>query len=294
MMNVQPPTNRYLLQVLLGMGLLIATLAGCAGKGADNKPEDLEDLFNQQWATNKLWDDGMAEVATYTAQRVIYNKKRTFDYTLITVKEDFNKAYDVKTDRYNRKDLFPVMKVNQFCRIPTDNYPYHFLTSLFFRRENPVYLHKLTSSSQEWCGNTFKAISHAGNRLEYTYNSYWDGEGKGKADLNTDLLFEDQLPYTLRSLKFKEGLAFSADVAGLIQTNKAGAPDIYPAAFRVTAAPAAGRPAWQVTMRLSPEKQNVYWFARDYPHVLVQQQTWDGRRLELKEVNRYAYWQQKW
>ena len=35
-------------------------------------------------------------------------------------------------------DVFPVMKVNQFCRIPTDQYPYHFLTSLFFRRENPT------------------------------------------------------------------------------------------------------------------------------------------------------------
>jgi hypothetical protein len=291
MMDRQPISKRYLPRLVLGLGLLGATLASCASQGGENSPKELEKFFNHDWATHQWWDDGLAEVATYTAERVIYNKKRSFDYTLITVKEDFNKAYDVKTDDYERKDLFPVMKVNQFCRIPTDNYPYHFLTSLFFRRENPVSLYKLTSSSQEWCGNTFKAIVQAGNRLEYAYDSYWDGQGRGKMDLNRDLLIEDQLPYTLRSLKFTEGLVFSAQVAGLIQTNKAGAPEIYPATFRVTGGQAAGRPVWQVSVRFSPEKQNAYWFARDYPHVLVQQQTWDGRSLQLKEVKRYAYWQ---
>lgn len=290
-MKLQMFSQSYLPQLVIGLGLLMATLAGCASQGQEDKPGELEGFFNPNWATQAWWDDGLAEVATYTAERVIYNKKRRFEYTLITVKEDFNKAYDVKTDDYGRKDLFPVMKVNQFCRIPTDNYPYHFLTSLFFRREDPLLLHKLTSSSQEWCGNTFKAIFPVGNRLHYTYDSYWDGQGRGEMDLDRDLLFEDQLPYTLRSLKFKAGLAFPAQVAGTLQTNKAGRPDIYPASFRVSAAQAAGRAVWQVSVLLGPQKQNTYWFARDYPHVLVRQQTWDGRTLELKEVKRYAYWQ---
>jgi hypothetical protein len=291
LMDIRASSRRYLPQLMLGFGLLVAILAGCASQSQDKHPQDLAGFFDQEWASQKLWDDGMAEVATYAAERVIYKKKRSFDYTLITVKEDFNKAYNVKTDHYGRKDLFPVMKVNQFCRIPTDSYPYHFLTSLFFRRENPVLLHKMTSSSQEWCGNTFKAINHAGNRLEYSYDSYWDGQGRGKMDLDPALLFEDQLTYTLRSLKFKDGLAFSAQVAGTFQTNKAGRPDMYSAAFRVSAAQAGGRPVWQVTVLLSPAKQNTYWFAPDYPHVLVRQQTWDGRSLQLKEVKRYAYWQ---
>jgi hypothetical protein len=290
-METIPFSKIFLPQLLFGLGVLLATLAGCASQGQEKIPEELESFFNPNWATHQLWDDGLAEVATYTAERVIYKKNRSFDFTLITVKEDFNKAYDVKTDDYNRKDLFQVMKVNQFCRIATDNYPYHFLTSLFFRRENPVLLHKLTSSSQEWCGNTLKAITHSGKGLEYSYDSYWDGQGRGKMKLDRELLFEDQLPYTLRSLKFKDGLTFPAQVAGTLQTNKAGRPDIFPATFRVSAAQAAGRPVWQVTLRLSPEKQNTYWFARHYPHVLVRQQTWDGRNLHLKEVKRYAYWQ---
>jgi hypothetical protein len=284
--------NGPALELILGLNLLLTGLTSCSGPaGKENDPEKLETLFNHNWASDSLWDDGLAEVATYAAERLIYNKVRTFDYTMITVKEDFNKAYNVKTDDFERNDLFPVIKVNQFCRIPTDNYPYHFMTAMFFRRQNPLYLHKLTSSSQEWCGQTFKDITHAGNRFQYAYNSYWDGQGAGKMDLNKEMLFEDQLPYTLRSLKFEDGLAFSADVVGLMQTNKASQPAIYPATFRVTRDKAAGKQAWRVMVVLKPEMENSYWFAPEYPHILLRQQTWDGRSLQLKAVKRYAYWQ---
>ena len=279
-------------QLLLGISLLWAGLASCSGpSGNRHDPDELESQFNHSWALDTLWDDGLAEVATYAAERVMYNKVRAFDYTMITVKEDFNKAYNVKTDDYERKDLFPVIKVNQFCRVPTDNYPYHFMTAMFFRRQNPLYLNKLTSSSQEWCGQTFKAITRAGNRFQYAYNSYWDGQGAGKMDLDKALLFEDQLPYTLRSLKFRDGLAFPAPVAGLQQTSKASPPVVYPATFRVSRDNTAPRQAWRVQVNLSPGKQNTYWFALEYPHILLRQQTWDGRTLELKKISRYAYWQ---
>ena len=280
------------LTLLWLIGILVG-VTGCTGQ-SQNKPlsEAEKKYFNQAWAQNKLWDDGLAEVATYEAQRVVYNKTRTFEYTLITVKEDFNKAYNVKTDDYQRSDLFPVMKVNQFCRIPTDNYPYHYLTSLFFRRENPVQVHKITSSSQEWCGNTFKAINLSGDNFNYAYNSYWDGQGEGQMELPGNILFEDQLLYTLRSLQFKDGLTFKANVAELIQTSKANKPVVYPAFFRITADNASPQNSlWQVTVKLSKIKENIYWFSKKYPNVLERQQTWDGRNLELKEVKRFAYWQ---
>jgi hypothetical protein len=272
---------------------ILAGVAGCTGQ-SQNKPlsEEEKKYFNQAWAQNKLWDDGLAEVATYEAQRVVYNKTRTFEYTLITVKEDFNKAYNVKTDDYQRSDLFPVMKVNQFCRIPTDNYPYHYLTSLFFRRENPVQVHKITSSSQEWCGNTFKAINLSGDNFNYAYNSYWDGQGEGQMDLPGDILFEDQLPYTLRSLQFKDGLTFKANVAELIQTSKANKPVVYPAVINIiTDNTSPQNSLWQVSVKLAEDKENIYWFSKKYPNVLERQQTWDGRNLQLKEVKRFAYWQ---
>ncbi|RSK50289.1 hypothetical protein [Hymenobacter rigui] len=250
--------------------------------------------FRMQWAMNPLWEDGKAEVATYDAERVIYGEPRRFQYTLITVKEEFNYQYNVKTDNYQRKDVFPVMKVNQFCSIATNNYPYHFLTSLFFRRDQPVQLHKLTTSSQEWCGNTFKAITDDGLQYQQQYNSYWDGQGAGQRALRHDVLFEDALSYTLRSLRFEEQPAFEAPVYELQQTSKAPVPALYKAQVKVEDALTADtkEPAWRVRVALTDQKQNVYWFAKAYPNLLLRQTSWDGRNLWLKDVKRYAYWPQ--
>jgi len=284
---------KYLVQLTGFYLVILGSIGGCANQAESNDElGDTSALFNPKWAENKLWDDGLAEVAIYTAERVIYKKKRSFDYTYITVKEDFNQQYKVKTDNYERDDLFPVMKVNVFCRIPTDNYPYHFLTSLFFKRQDPIKVYKLTSSSQEWCGNTFKGINAKGNKYQLSYNSYWDNEGVGQLQLDSNILFEDQLPYSLRSLKFKDGLTFKLPVAELIQTNKASAPNISQGNFKVNQEKdQAGKPTWKVTLVLAPEKQNYYWFSAEYPYILLRQRTWDGRNLELKEVKRYAYWQ---
>lgn len=248
--------------------------------------------FNQEWAMGKYWDDGLAEVAVYDAERTIYKKKRTFEYTQITVKEEFNQAFNVKTDDYKRTDLFPVMKINQFCSIAADQYPYHYLTSLFFRRDQPVALYKMSSSSQEWCGNTFKSIIDDGVNFEMWYHSYWDGEGDNSRDLRRDIFLEDALPYTLRTLKFEEQPAFKLVVLNLQQTNRAKPPQYYQASLTTTEAPAADAPApaWRVAVALAPDRENVYWFAKTYPNVLLRQTTWDGRSLRLKSTRRYAYW----
>ncbi|MHC2990487.1 hypothetical protein OB13_02295 [Pontibacter sp. HJ8] len=283
---------------LLLLGIAGAGI-GCSEKGDNRNPAlsggdtytALNPHFHADWAMDKLWEDGLAEVAIYDAERVVYKKKRNFEYTLITVKEDFNQKHNVKTDDYTRSDLFPVMKVNEFCRIPTDEYPYHYLTSLFIRRENPLQMHKLTTSSQEWCGNTFKTITDVGASYNLYYNSYFDGEGEGNRKLQKDLLLEDQLPYTLRSLRFANGLTFEANVLETQQTNKAGRMTVYKAIVSSTKAEVGGQAAWQVNVQLDKGKTNSYWFASQYPNELLRQHTWDGRNLELKKLSRYAYWQ---
>lgn len=249
-------------------------------------------FFNQQWAMDTLWEDGLAEVATYAAERVVYGEPRKFDYTLITVKEEFNQQFNVKTDSYQRPDLFPVMKVNEFCAIPTDNYPYHYLTSLFFRRDQPTILYKMTTSSQEWCGNTFKAITDEGLHYNQSFNSYWDQQGAGHRQLRREVLFEDGLPYALRSLRFERKPSFVVPVYELQQTSKATSPVLYKALIQTEDAQTADttEPAWRVTVALDGQKTSTYWFAKRYPNLLLRQNTWDGRTLLLKEVRRYAYW----
>ena len=293
-------------RLFLMSGCLATCLAACSATDADQKQpagtvppavpanalRHLDPQFNPQWAMDKLWEDGLAEVAVYDAERVIYDRVRQFEYVQVTVKEEFNGQYNVKTDDYQRQDLFSVMKVNQFCRIETEQYPYHFLTSLFFRRESPASLYKLTTSSQEWCGNTFKAFLDDGQQYVETYNSYWDGQGAGQRKLRRAVLFEDALPYTLRSLRFDAAATFKTSICELQQTSKAAPPTIYDAEIQVQNAVTGDtpEPAWQVRVRLAPGKESTYWFAQKYPNVLLRQATWDGRNLRLKKVSRYAYW----
>lgn len=284
---------------LLTMAAWVLLAAGCGTALAPDGADGLTKYFDTSWAQNELWDDGQAEVAIYDATRVIYNKPRHFDYVHILVKEDFNIEFGVKTDDYSRNDLYPVMKVNQFADIPTDNYPYHFLTSIFFRRENTVQLHKYTNSSQEWCGNTFKLLKERGSQLEYTYHSYWDGQGDDTRLLDATPLWEDQLPYTLRSLKFEDKLWFRMPVYNTQVNSRADPPVMYDAEFRVSPLTAidslpGGLPqqdTWLVTVQLDSDKANQYIFTQAYPNVLVEMVAWDGRKLRLKEYRRSKYWE---
>lgn len=247
--------------------------------------------MRQQWAMDRLWEDGKAEVATYEAERMVQGESRRFEHTFITVKEEFNQQYNVRTDSLQRKDIFPVMRISQIGSIPTDTYPYHFQTCLFFRRDQPVQLHKLTASAQEWGGTTFKAITDDGMQYVQAYNSYRDGQGTGERQLRRTVLFEDALPYTLRSLRFEQLPRFQTDIYELQQTNQATPPVLYHAQVRTEDALTADtpEPAWRVHVALTGQKQNVYWFSKEYPNVLLRQTTWDGRTLRLKQVRRIAY-----
>lgn len=282
----------------LNLILLVLIFSSCNGENSSKakpyqKEPDFTKYFNKEWANNKFWYDGLAEVAVYQAQRKIYNKVRDFEYTYIAVAEDFNKEFTVKTDDYSRKDLFKVMKINAFCNIATDNYPYHFLTSIFLNFNTPWAITKMTNGSQEWCGNTFKEYLANGKNIDLTYHSYWDNEGDGKKEIASDVLFEDQLNYTLRSLNFKAGLTFNAKVLETQISSKVGKLNTFDAQFLVEdgRTEITDKPSWKVTIKLDSDKQNTYYIAKAYPNVLLKQQTWDGRNLQLKKLSRYAYWQ---
>ncbi|WP_323755763.1 hypothetical protein [Roseivirga sp.] len=243
--------------------------------------------FDQNWAMDKLWEDGLAEVAHYRAELNIYGKTRSFDQVFVTVKEEFNKEWNVKTDDYKRDDLFSVMKVNKFARIETDNYPYHYLSSLFFKRDQPDQLYKMTHTGQEWCGNTFKQFLVEDDHYAYDYNSYFDGKGDGEMEISgTDFLWEDQLSYALRALNFEDGLTFNARLLEAQINTKVKEPILYNAQFSVV----EKSDTWQVEVKLDAEKTNVYLFEKEYPNLLRSQQSWNGYKLELDTVSRYQYW----
>ncbi|MDU0368970.1 hypothetical protein ACFPAF_01075 [Hymenobacter endophyticus] len=239
---------------------------------------------------NPLWEDGQEEVAVYEAEQKVDGEIRRFVYTQATAKEEFNQQYNVRTDSLERKDIFPVMRLTQLYSMPGTAYPHHAQATLFFRRDQPVVLHKLTASVQEWAGNVFKAILDDGLQYQQAYTSYHDGQGSGQRVLRHNVLFEDALPYTLRSLDFARRPSFPAAVYELQLTNQASRPTLYQAQVRVEeGAPTdTPDPAWRVRVTLTDARQNQYWFAKAYPNVLLRRTTWDGRTLWLKQVSRRA------
>jgi len=285
------------LTLFLGAVIIFILVRGKNNGIADGMEYDKH--FDFKWASDKLWEDGKAEVAIYRAERNVYGKIRFFDYVYILVKETFNDEYQVKTDDYTRNDLFDVMKINKFARIETDEYPYHYLSSIFLKREDPVHLYKFTNSSQEWCGNTFKHFNRENNQYIYHYDSYWDQEGRGSRTLPPDVLYEDQLSYTLRTLDFEEGLAFDCKIIESQVTNKAPLPRIYNA--RIMVQKNEGKleepdsfdmeNSWKIQVQLAAEKVNLYWIADKYPNQLLKMTAWDGRKLMLKRIYRDAYWE---
>lgn len=274
-----------------------ATLSACT-PSTTSVPASLptDQVFVQQ----AIWNDGKAEVATYDAVRMVYGKPRRHTATMITVKEEFNSEFDVKTDTYNRRDLFTVMKVNLASTIQTESYPYHYLTSMFFRQNDAALIHKVVSTSQEWCGTTFKRFSGRGDSLVVMYDSYWDGEGNGATIISRDLVLEDQLFYSLRALSFSQGKSFSARVIPSIITNKAKI--VKPQTYTFTVAedvcnPSSettsdvGRtPSWRVDMKTADSVVASYWFSMDSMHYLVRYRHSDGRQMTIQKIQRDDYW----
>lgn len=274
-------------QILLLLTAFLTTIVSCRQPEETSISYPASEVFNHDWAMHKIWEDGQAEVAHYDAEMMVYGKVRKFDNAYITVKEEFNEDFNVKTNDYQRDDLFSVMKVNKFGRFETENYPYHYLTSLFFRREKPEQLHKMTHTGQEWCGNTFKQFELTPAGYAYDYNSYFDGYGDGEMDIEgTNLIWEDQLSYLLRATKFVDGLKFSKRVVDSQINTKTRTPNIYDASFTVSDQDSV----WQIRAVLEEDKVNTYTFDKAYPHLMQSQTTWYRYNLKLNRVSRYQYW----
>ncbi|MFB3126360.1 MAG: hypothetical protein ACE1Z8_02640 [Candidatus Acidiferrales bacterium] len=287
------------------LGLLISAVAACSAVPgeettalASTSAAETARVYDFSWSRDPLWDDGRAEVALYDARRPQYGKVESYQAVFIVVKEDFNRQHYVKADPpFEGKDTFPVLKLNAVHSYWTDNYPYHFMESVFVRRDDPTALVKLTLGSQEWCGNTFKEVTTWGATPQLISHSYFDGQGDASRplDLRPGDLLEDQLPLVLRSLRFEPGLEFKRRLLpSLISNSLRRTPEFVQATIGVVGEEmvetGAGRlAAWKV--RIAWEKiEQTWWFEKTAPHTLLKMESSDGRSWVLRERMRKAYW----
>lgn len=246
---------------------------------------------------NSLWDDGLAEVARYDSKTLIYGRLWDHEKVLIVVKEDFTEEYYTKADApYKNKKLIPVIKLNIFTRIQTMVYPYQYLTSVFVKKNDVFYPLKMTVSSQEWCGNTFKEWINWKKPARIVYHSYFDNQGDGSVsvDYSPGNMLWEQLFFSLRALAFRNGYKKTFKLYDSLTTNQFKAPGLHEAKAGVSGpveieALKKKISCWKVTVETGTGKA-VYWFAEAYPHSLIRYTDSKGQEMRIKKLERTAYW----
>jgi hypothetical protein len=251
---------------------------------------------NPSWAGDSLWDDGLAEVSTYDAVRMVYGKPRSHTAHIILVKEDFDEKTQVKADPpYEGRSLVNVLKMNFISTLQTDNYPYHYLASIFLDRDRNLSLVKATVGSQEWCGNTFKEIRVQGGRTMLHYHSYFDGQAGGEQALPAGALLTESLLVRLRSVVLDPGEEIRFDLLSPVVSNRAGSVPVRTAVLTAgspstVTVPAGTFPGIQYTVTLDGGEWLKYWVGVSGTRPLLKMQSSGGDELLLKDTGRRDYW----
>src|SRR5262245_26870992 len=141
----------------------------------------------------KYWYQQKAELTRYELNQARYGEIHKGESVLIFVTEPFLKEKQVKYEFGDKYNSLSVLKLNFTRKFYTGIYPYSIMTSVF----SPVDYQKfrtlkVTSSSQEWCGNTFMQLNFRNNKYHAEVRSYFQNEGDRDADLPAGWL-EDEL-----------------------------------------------------------------------------------------------------
>ncbi len=142
------------------------------------------------------WYQGKAEITSYQLEQARYGEIHKGQAVLVFVTEDFSKEKQVKLDNPQTADddKVKVLKLNYVKKFNTGIYPYSMMQSVFtpVNRENHPSTLKLTSSTQEWCGQTFTQLNLKKTGYEVESRSYFESEGD--QDLTLDkVITEDEI-----------------------------------------------------------------------------------------------------
>lgn len=179
-------------------GLMIVGFQSCrsAADEAHQIVIETDDAFADKWYA------GTAEITTYKMTQGHYGDQYPAVVTLIFVTEDFDANKHVKPDHPGEEsqELITVLKLNKEKRFLTGIYPYTMITSVF----SPITgdfqgrALKVTSSSLEWCGQTFTQWNRESDRgwLNRSF-SYFERQGDQTFNF-PDIWLEDELWTLLR------------------------------------------------------------------------------------------------
>jgi len=164
----------YLLFMIMMMSFI-----GCSS--VDSKESSAAAVDSDQF--NKYWYAGKAELTRYALEQARYGEIHPGEAVLIFVTEDFLTDKQVKHEFGDAQNAASVLKCNFVKKFYTGVYPYSMITSVF----TPVAVNqptlKVSSSTQEWCGQTYSQINRHTNQFQVFLHSYFQNE----ADQNFEL-----------------------------------------------------------------------------------------------------------
>jgi hypothetical protein len=280
-----------------GLGALVLAAGALGAVGCRAPAAGGTASPSNPFAADALWDDGRAEIDAYEATIKRYGILRSLTAYLVVVKEDLSKTQLVKADPgHDPGDLRTVLKLNHVLNYPTGIYSYHQMASCFFDR-GTMDLMKLSLTSNEWCGNTYKEYTRRDGRGTLHVHTYWDNQAEATYELPTgpDVVFYDALPLWIRSLPQSAGTERALHLLPSQIESKGPRPEAR-AATLVAAreegivVPAGRFRALRWELRTAGRPPDVYWTAGDAPHVLVAWDRGDGGAYRLKWTQRLAYW----
>ena len=290
MREAKPPIASLLL-------LLLAGGTACTGGGSAGAAGRAADPASRAFAASPLWDDGKAEIDAYDASVRRYGELRRLTAYLIVVKEDFSKRQLVKADAgHDPADLLPVLKLNHVINYQTGIYSYHQMASAFFDR-GTMELVKLSLTSNEWCGNTYKEYTRRDGGGTLHVHTYWDGQSEATYGIpaGADVVFQDALPLYIRSLPQATGTNRALRIVSSQIDSRGGKPEIRPATLKAAAEERVPTPAgefralrWE--LQAADGRPEIFWTSRDHPYILVAWDRPDGSGYRLKWTQRLAYW----
>lgn len=184
--------------------LFLATLFACNAAQEQTLQPSKEKAAVPGYFSGSLtdyWYQGKAELNTYSLEQSRYGEARPGQVTMVFVSEDFLTDKQVKNDNYTDPNSTPALKTNIIRRFVTGIYDYSIMTSVFTPTKTSEQPHtlKVTTSSQDWCGQTFTQLNYAGNgQWNKQVRSYFEREGDSNETIPADFL-EDELFNRIRS-----------------------------------------------------------------------------------------------
>lgn len=243
----------------------------------------------------KTWDDGLSEMCYYAATDKIYGTQQNYTRVHLFNRQWMDPESGVKTEP-DAEGAVAVFKLVIAEQVPTQNYNYRYLTTLFLNRYDLTPF-KMTLSSQEWCGHTFKHLRWNDAGLEMQSFSYFSAEGDRQYSRPAEAVPLAAMFVVARDVAVEQRTR-RLSVLPTLRSNRQVIPDatcatLTPAEDTTRAMVPAG--TFEVRrVRLESDRTSGWFDVQvEPPHQLIAYEVGDlsGR---LQSVERRAYWDRGW